>query len=118
MPSGMEINSSAIPSPMGERGAYKFNPPAVLGRNGRGTVIAAPAASLEWKFSFLTVTEMAYWMTTLLAGGASAEFTQAKFFNHAGTLTTYTHCTVLRPTFDQFVGGAFENVTIQIDQIY
>ncbi len=118
MASGMQINNSAIPSPMDERGAYKFNPPAILGRNGRGTAIAAPFASIEWKFPFLTVTDMAYWITTLLAGAASAEFTQAKFFNNAGTLTTYSHCTVLRPTFDQFVSGVFENVTVQIDLIY
>ena len=117
MATGMQINSTAIPSPMDERGVYVFAVP-VLSRNGRGAAIAAPYATLTWQFDYLTLTELAWWVTTLLGGALSGEYTQAKFFNHLGALTTYTHCIVQRPTYSRFQDGLAWDVTVQIDWIY
>ena len=117
MATGMQINNIAIPSPMDERGLYLFDLPA-LGRNGRGAAIAAPGATLRWDFVYMTPDEYAWWVTTLLDNALSAEFTQCKFFNHKGVLTAYTHCIVLRPTYDHFRDGVMNNVAVMIDWIY
>lgn len=119
MATGMQINSTAIPSPMDERGVYSFAVP-VLTRNGRGAAIAAPYATLTWQFDYLALdtTGLAWWVTTLLSGALSAEYTQAKFFNHLGVLTTYTHCIVQRPIYARLQDGLAWDVTVQIDWIY
>ena len=117
MPTGMQINNIAIQSPMDEDGAYAFVPGEILVRNGRAAAVAAPAATLTWRFESLTRAQMAWWCTTLLAGAASAEFTQCKLFNHLGDLTTFAHCVVLRPTYEQWQDGRLYGVTVTIDQI-
>jgi hypothetical protein len=119
MATGMQINNIAIPSPMDERGIYLFDTP-LLARNGRGAAVAAPYSALQWKFDYLALdtTGLGWWVTTLLGGAMSAEFTQAKFFNFLGALTTYSHCTVYRPTVGRIQDGLAWDVTVTIDWIY
>lgn len=119
MATGMQINNIAIPSSLDERGTYSFAQPP-LGRNGRGTAIAAPYATLTWQFDYMALdtTGLAWWVTSLLSGALSAEFTQCKLFNHLGVLTNYTHCIVQRPTYSRFQDGLAWDVTVQIDWIY
>lgn len=117
MASGMQINSTAIPSPMDERGAYKFEPPAEVARNGQGLSVTAGASRVIWRWPYLSASDMAWWVTTLLSGAASAAFTQAKFFNHAQTLTTYTYCIVYRPQYDRIENGLFMDVSLEIGSI-
>jgi len=114
---GMQINSTAIPNPMDERGSYHFEPPAVIGKNGQGLAVTAGASKLTWQWPTLSKADFTWWTTTLLSGAASAEYTQCKFFDHTLTLTTYTHCIVNRPTYERIAGGAYVNVTIEIEGI-
>ena len=117
MATGMQINSTAIPAPMDERGIYKFSPPAIVGRNGAGAAVTAGYSSLSWQWPFLKQTDFAWWITTILAGAASAEFSQCKLINHLQTLTTYTHCIVYRPDYERIENGLYYNVTLTIEAI-
>lgn len=117
MATGMQINSIAIPSPMDERGSYKFSPPAVVARNGAGLAVTAGTRSLSWQWPYMARTDFVWWTTTLLAGAASAEFTQCKLINDQQTLTTYTHCIVHRPDYERIENGLYYNVTLTIEAI-
>lgn len=114
----MKINNQTIPSPMDDRGAYVWQPPAVLGRNGQGAAVTGPYASLTWTWAYLTKTEYLFWRTTVLAGAASATFTaNTELYDDTQTLKTITYCTVMRPQYETIEGGLYKNVTVQIDQI-
>ncbi len=115
---GMQINSTAIPNPMDERGSYHFEPPAVVGKNGQGLAVTAGASKLTWQWPVLSKADFTWWVTTLLGGAASAEYTQCKFFDHTQTLTTYTHCIVYKPTYSRIQDGLFWDVDVLIDWIY
>ena len=118
MATGMQINSTAIPSPMDERGAYKFSPPAVVGRNGAGQAITAGNGSiLTWQWPYLKQSDFAWWITTVLSGAASAELSQCRLINHLQTLTTYTHCFVYRPDYERIENGLYHNVSLTIEAI-
>lgn len=117
MATGMQINSIAILAPMDERGSYRFDQ-EILGRNGRAAAVPAPYATVTWDFDYLTKDEYAWWYSTLLSGQPSQEYTQCKFFNAVGTLTTYSHCVVLRPTYERFQDGLLWGVRVVIDWIY
>lgn len=119
MATGMQINNVAIPSPMDERGLYYFDR-AAISKNGRGAATYAPYSTLQWQWDYLTLdsSNFAWWVTTLLGGAASAEYTQAKFFNKVGTLTTYSHCIVYAPTYERLQDGLAWNVQLTIDWIY
>lgn len=115
---GMQIGGIDIQSPMDADGGYAFDPGEVLESNGRGASVTVPYATLTWRFESLTPAQMAWWCTTLLGGAASAEFSQCKLFNHIGALTTFAHCIVRRPTYEQFEDGLLKGVTVVIDWIY
>lgn len=118
MTTGMQINSTALPAPMDERGdVYLFQPPPTVARNGAGLAVTAGVSRLTWRWASMSAADFAWWTTTLLGGAASVEFTQAKFMNHLQTLTTYTHCIVHRPTFETVRNGLYINVTVEIEQI-
>ena len=117
MATGMQINSVAIPSPMDERGAYRFNPPAVVAKNGQGLAVTAGASTISWQWIYLSKADFTWWITTLLGGAASAAYTQAKFFNHTLTLTTYAYCIVHRPTYERIENGLYMNVALEIEAI-
>lgn len=118
MATGMQINSTAIQAPMDEAGSYTFDPGAPIIVNGRGLAVTTPYATVRWQFETLTPAQMAWWCTTLLNGAASVEFNQCKLFNHLGSLTTYSHCVVTRPTYERFQDGLLYGVQVTIDRIY
>jgi hypothetical protein len=117
MATGMQINSIAIDQPMDESGTYHFARP-VIGTNGRGAAILAPYATLTWRWDYLTPTQMNWWINGILLAAASQEYTQAKFFNEVGVLTTYAHCIVYKPTYARFQDGLLWEVEVIIDWIY
>ena len=118
MATGMKINNVAIPSPMDERGTYRYDPGAIVGKNGRGAAIAAPHATLTWTWPYLSLDDYTYWRTTVLAGAASAAFTaNTLLFDDLQTLKTITQCTVYRPTYETMQDGYFMNVQLVIDLI-
>ena len=119
MATGMKINNIAIPSPMDELGTYHYDPGAIVGKNGRGTAIAAPFATLTWAWEHMSLTEYTYWRTTLLAGAASAAFTaNTLLYDDLRVLRTVTQCIVYRPTYERTAaGGYYLNVQLVIDQI-
>lgn len=114
---GMQIGNIDVPPPMDAAGDYAFDPGAPVARNGRAAVVAAPYATLTWRFESLTPEQMAWWCTTMLAGAPSAEFSRCRLFNHLGALTTYSRCVVQRPTYGQWRDGLLHDVTVIIDQI-
>ena len=115
--SGMQINNKDIQAPMDEKGSYKFNPAPVVAKNGAGIAITAGYASITWSWPWLSKADFQWWITTLLAGAAAAEYSQAKFLDNTGTLTSYTHCIVNRPDYERMENGVFLNVTISIEAI-
>lgn len=119
MATGMQINSVAIPSPMDERGLYSFDR-QVISKNGRGAAAFAPYSTLQWQWDYLLLdtTGLAWWVSTLLSGAASAEYAQCKLFNKVGALITFSHCIVYAPTYEKFQDGLAWNVQLTIDWIY
>lgn len=117
MATGMQINSIAIDSPMDEKGSYHFHRP-IISRNGRGHAVLAPYSTLEWHFDYLTAAQWAWWVSGILLSQPYQEYTQCELFNEVGTLTTYTHCIVYKPTYSRIQDGLFWDVDVLIDWIY
>lgn len=114
----MKINNQTIPAPMDDKGAYNYQPPAILARNGEGAAVAAPYATLSWQWAYLTKTEYLFWRNTVLGGAPSATFTtNCQLYDDTQTLITVTHCTVLRPSYEAIESGLYKNVSLTIDQI-
>jgi hypothetical protein len=113
----MQINNIAIDAPMDERGTYRFERP-IIGRNGRGAGILAPYATLTWNFDYLTLNQMNWWIAGILLSQPYQEYFQCKLFNEVGTLTTYSHCIVYKPTYGRMQDGLIWDVEVIIDWIY
>lgn len=114
----MKINNNTIPSPMALRGTYKFEPAAVLRRNGQGAAITGPYATLTWTWDWLSPAEFQFWTVTVLANAASASFTaNTELYDDSQLLRTISHCTVLRPTYESIENGGYRGAAVQIDQI-
>ena len=114
----MKLNNQTIPSPMDNKGSYRWEPPPIIGRNGQGAAITGTYASVTWEWAALTPAEYGFWITTLLQGQASATYTtNCQLYDHTQTLKTLTHCTVLRPTYERIENGLYIDVSLTIDQI-
>lgn len=110
-----QVNGIAIPEPMASRGRYTWQPPAIVGRNGRGAAVTAPYAKVTWAWPYLTLADYEYWITDVLGGAASIDCT-AILVDHLQTSYVVT-CTVLRPTYSHIAGGLYRDVELQIDQV-
>lgn len=108
---------STYPYYMGEKGKYVPKRKEVVGRDGEGLDIVAGYAAVVWSWEELTYEDYQWWTTTLLAGAPSAAFSAAQLHDHGPTLTTYTHCIVHAPTFEQFLNGVIIGVQVVIDDL-
>lgn len=119
----VQIGTIVMPTEMANRGlSYLFAPPAVVAINGLGTAVTAGGSTIDWVFSSMSLTEWAWWTTTLLAGAASRAFSgvsgSTRFVNDQGVETAFTQCVVFRPVAEQFSGLYYRNVKVRIEQIY
>lgn len=112
------VQSITIPSPMDERGSmYQFLPRQLIGRNGAGTAVTIPNATLTWRWSTLTPAEFAFWYTTVCQGNPSRAITSAQLYNHLQTLQTFTTGIVYSPTYETFREGMYINVVVTIEAL-
>ena len=116
----IQIGGHAMPTTMSGRALqYNFTPSEIIARNGDGAAIeSANGATLVWVWAYLDGTEYDYLNTTLLAEAPSATFTSATLVNNERTEHSFTHATVLRPTYKAMVGTVYEEVTLVIDQLW
>jgi hypothetical protein len=115
----VQINGNAMPTEMAAMGKrYQFIPSRVLGINGAGTAVTTGYAELTWEWTYLNDTEMAYLLTTVLAGAASKVCTgTTQLYNHLKVLTTFSHCVVHRPQYETYQYGFYRNVKLYIGLI-
>ena len=116
MATGMQINNINLPAPMDAGGTYRFEY-EILGRTGMGLDIQAQTATVTWTWPVMTKADYTWWAVTLLGGQQSAQFGQAKFFNHLQVLSTFTGCIVHRPTYREIRGGLYYEVQVVITYI-
>lgn len=117
----IQINHITIPSNppyyMGTGGTIVPKPPAVVRQNGAGQDVVAGYSSFEWSWEVISISDYAWWATTILYGTPSAIFNHAYLYNYLGVLTTYGSCVVHRPTFEKIVGDTYQTVRVVIDQL-
>lgn len=112
-----QINSITIPSTV-DRGIFLPIPRKEIRKAANGLAIVEPYETVEWSWNTMLLTDFAWWCTTLLSGAPSAEFTTAQLYNDLGTLTTYTHIIVNRPTHGGFIHSALvQDVKVRLEQL-
>lgn len=114
----MVIGGVAVPSTVENRGGgYKFMRPETLRFNGRGEPVTAGYSTVEWSVDFMPKADYLWWRTTLLAGIAYKRYTSASLYDDTQTLTAYTNCVVIAPTFEKISLGYYEGVVVKIINI-
>jgi len=111
----VQVNGQDVPASIANRGRYLWQPPAIIGRNGRGEAVTAPYASVTWTWPYMTLDDYAFWIEDVLGGAASVDCT-AILVDHL-QVSYVVSCTVLRPTYSHISGGLYRDVELQIDQI-
>lgn len=111
------INTIAVPTSMSGRGVYKFSRQRAGTVNGSGVAQAAGPQMVQWQWSFLTSTEMAYWRTTILAGALSVTLTAAELKDDLVVDQTFTSGQLYRPTFESYSAGLFRGVVLTISHL-
>lgn len=112
-----KLNNVTIPDSIANRGKYHWEPPEILGENGAGTAVVAPYAEVTWKFPYMTASDYAWWVTTLLGGAASlACESNTQLVNHLQAATNCT-CIVYRPSYESIQNGLYMNVEVRIKRI-
>lgn len=119
----VQIGAIVMPTDMANRGlSYLFAPPATVAINGLGEAVTAGGNAIDWVFSSMSLSEWAWWTTTLLAGNASRSFSgvsgSTRFVNDQGVETAFSRCVVFRPVAEQFSGLYYRNVKVRIEEIY
>ncbi len=113
-----QINSVTIPAAIADVGIYLPRPPQEIRRAANGVAIAEPYSSVEWTWELMTIANYTWWVTTLLGGAISAEYSTAQLHNYLGVLTTYAHIIVNRPSHGGFIHSTLlQNVTIKLEQL-
>lgn len=115
----MQVNGIAIPATMAEVGPlYKWSQPQPVAKNGRGRVVVAGYPSLVWGWTWLTDSNMNYWLTTILAGQPDALCTAlTQLYDHRKVLRNISSCVVYEPVFETITNGVYHNVQLYIGQI-
>ena len=116
----VQIDGVAIPASMVNRGNYRFPAAEIVGRTGEGLAVEAPTRSIEWTFSHLTATELAFWTTTILAGARTKKCTNNVFYDPTagGAEVAFSSCVLDSPDLAQSPrGGYYRSVTIKISGI-
>ena len=110
---------------LGVRGMhYAFAPGQPACRNGEGEVQLVGGGMVTWIWAALTLDEYKFLVNTLCAGQASKEYTASGaedltvLYNEVQEEQSYAHCVVLRPTYKEFAGGLYREVTLIIDSLY
>lgn len=114
------IDGETVPTTMTNRGEFRFPRAETIRTTGQGVSVVAPVRSLEWKFSRLTSTELAFWTTTVLAGAASKLCTgtnEIKDPQAGGSTETFTSCVLEEPEVGYVRGGLYRDVVIRVRNI-
>lgn len=119
----VKINSIDIPLSMRNRAAnYLYMPGIPMGRNGLGEVITAGGGVVTWTWAQLDQTEFTWWMTTILGGLQSKEFTGSSgiivLYDETHAEKSFSHGIVMAPQYQGYSGVSYHGVTIQIDGLY
>lgn len=113
----MSLNGNTVLSSFGTRGIYHFSRQRVGGINGSGTPQAAGPQTVQWQFSHLTPTELAYFYTTVCGGALSVALTSATLLSDLMVETAFTSGVIYRPVWESYTAGLYRNVTITIDHL-
>lgn len=114
------IDGNTVPSSMSDRGDFSFPRAEQIAVNGQGVGIASPVRAIEWKFAYMTATELAFWTTTVL-GGAASKFCdgtlQIKDPQAGGSTVTFTSCVVDEPDVGYVRGGLYRDVAVTVRNV-
>jgi len=111
------MNGTPVPTSMSTRGKYRFTPQRIGNTNGAGVAQKSGSQSVEWVFSYLNSTEMAFFTTTLLAGALSVTLTAAELKDDLFADQTFTSAVLYKPTYDVYQAGLFRNCTVQLKHL-
>ena len=118
----IKVGSKEFPLPMGGRAlSYVFEPGQVACRNGLGEVQLAGGARVTWTWAVLTVQEYRFLVEDLCQWKASQRWEAINgitLYNDLQVEQTFSNCVVLRPTYKEFSGDLYRDVTLVIDSLY
>jgi hypothetical protein len=118
----IKVGSNEFPLPMGGRAlSYVFEPGQVACRNGLGEIQLAGGARVTWTWAVLTVEEYRFLVHDLCQDKASQRWEVIGgtiLYNDQQAEQTFSNCVVLRPTYKEFSGDLYRDVTLVIDSLY
>lgn len=113
----MSLNGNTVLSSFGTRGQYHFMRQRAGTINGAGQAQAAGPQMVQWTFSFLTPTELAYFYTTVCGGALSVALTSATLLSDLMVETAFTSGVIYRPTWGNYTAGLYRDVSVTISHL-
>ena len=100
---------------------YVFEPGQIACRNGLGEAVLAGGARVTWTWAVLTPKEYRCLVHDLCQDKASQRWEVIGgtiLYNDQQVEQTFSNCVVLRPTYKEFSGDLYRDVTLVIDSLY
>lgn len=113
----MALNGNTVLSSFGTRGQYHFLRQRVGNINGNGLAQAAGPQMVQWTFSFLAPTELAYFYTTVCGGALSVDLSSATLLSDLMVETAFTDGIVYRPVWASYSAGLYREVSVTISHL-
>ena len=113
----MILNGNTVLSSFGTRGQYFFQRQRAGNINGNGLAQAAGPQMVQWTFSHLTPTELAWFYTTVCGGALSVTLSSATLLSDLMVETAFTDGIVYRPTWTSYTGGLYRGVSVRIEHL-
>ncbi len=118
----IKVSNLEFPLPMGARALnYLFEPGQVACRNGLGEVQLAGGARVTWSWAVLTDQEYLFLVRDLCQWQASMRWEVINgitLYNDLQQEQDFSNCVVIRPTYKEFSGDLYRDVTLVIDSLY
>lgn len=116
----VHFDNVTMPTSMANKGALDFPPPEVIGYDGEGQPITAPARAAVWTWQQLATTEADWLLQTFLAGAAYRRCDDGlRIYDplNERAETNFSYAVVDRPTWDKVTNGVYYVVKLTIRDI-
>lgn len=113
----LAVNGNTVLASMATRGQYRFARQRAGGVTGNGLAVAAGPQSVQWVWSHLTATELAFLQTTVCGGALSVALTSATLLSDLMVETAFTDGIIFRPVWNSYSAGLYREVSWEINHL-
>lgn len=113
----LSLNGNTVLASMSGRGQYVFHRQRAGGVTGNGLAVAAGPQSVQWQWSHLTATELAFLQTTVCGGALSVTLTSATLLSDLMVETAFTDGIIFRPVYTSYSAGLYREVSLEISHL-